>query len=268
MRAFTVLLLFAIALPARADRIAELEYHLPGASDLCLLPPHDTARSPAQATLLSLLDALERLESQPNPLLATLRATDVALCLEPRTTEARGVLDVDAGLIALDADLAPGAKMAILIHELRHLDQFTRGFCPGTKLSMKANAAFTFALEADAQAISTLLSWGLKARGNGAAWEFLMSDVEVADITARFAAAMDKDAGIAVATSAAFDQWYASPERVERYYIASCTDYLDRQDEQNLIPSDLPLPSGVLAPLCRLPDGSAYPCTPRTSPRD
>lgn len=49
-----------------------------------------------------------------------------ALCIEDRPTTVRGAYNVDRNLIELGADLDFGERLVILIHELRHLDQYGR----------------------------------------------------------------------------------------------------------------------------------------------
>ena len=63
-----------------------------------------------------------------------------------------------------------------------------------------------------------------------------------------------------LATTAAFYQWYASPERRERYYRAACSDYLDRQDRSHLIPRYQAIGAEFFESLCRMPDGGVYSC--------
>jgi hypothetical protein len=57
------------------------------------------------------------------------------------------------------------ARLAILAHELRHLDQHARGFCPATDDGAAAVATFTFAVETDTHAIATWVAWSLAAEG-------------------------------------------------------------------------------------------------------
>ncbi|MBT8410374.1 MAG: hypothetical protein KJP02_01080, partial [Octadecabacter sp.] len=56
--------------------------------------------------------------------------------------------------------------------------------------------------------------------------------------------------------------WYMSDDRLNDYYIASCSDFLDRQDASKLLPRYQLVPDDFLDDLCRLPDGSRYRCLP------
>ncbi|MBV1902542.1 MAG: hypothetical protein KUG58_02790 [Marinosulfonomonas sp.] len=73
------------------------------------------------------------------------------------------------------------------------------------------------------------------------------------DIAGRFAAVIPERGNVAAAAWAAFDQWYTSEKRTERYYIASCSGYLDRQDQAHALPRYLLLADDYLARLCQLP---------------
>ena len=59
---------------------------------------------------------------------------------------------------------------------------------------------------------------------------------------------------------AAFAQWYASDERREIYYAASCSAYLDEQDTSHAIPQYGALAEDYFDRLCTLPDGRDFPC--------
>ncbi|MGB8624187.1 MAG: DUF6782 family putative metallopeptidase, partial [Paracoccaceae bacterium] len=80
------------------------------------------------------------------------------------------------------------------------------------------------------------------------------------DIAAAFAAEMAATGDAPRATAAAFAQWYASDWRRENYYLAACSDYLDQQDRSKALPRYRLLSEDFLDTLCRLPDGTAYPC--------
>lgn len=231
------------------------------AEALCLLPPYDEAETPAQVELRDLIIGLVA-DLAPFPaFLRALEARPVALCLDDRTVDALGYFDLDRDLIALGEALSTEGRRAILIHELRHLEQVSRGFCPTMDLSMTANAEAVFALEADAQAVTAVIGWYLRDAGKPGVWDFLADWPSSSDIVSRFADEMHDGGTLAEAASAAFDQWYASENRVADYYLSSCSDYLDRLDSANLIPKYGNLDEDFLPRLCRLPDDGAYPCT-------
>lgn len=244
---------------------AQTDWH-PDAAKLCLASPSETPQTPAEQRLAALLSRLDALGPEAAPLRDTLAATGTALCLDDRLTDAHGAYHLDHNLIALEAALEDGPMLAILLHELRHLDQSQRGYCPRNDISMEENARATFAMEADAQAIATLTAWQLRAAGDPAAWIAFEEMPDYADIAARFASEMAAGTGVSAATAAAFDQWYANTERLERYYAASCSDYLDRQDASKLLPSYGTLPADFLDALCRLPGGATYDCAAPPAP--
>lgn len=186
------------------------------------------------------------------------RAPD--LCLDPRPVTARGYLDASNNMIALSSALDPGNRLAVLIHELRHLEQLSRGYCPSIDISMQENARAMMAAEADAMAITALVAHALRQEGKPAAWDALAASPEYGDIPARFAEVLADTQDIGVATAEAFAHWYASDWRREAYYTQSCSDYLDRLDSTKQLPRYDLLPPDYLDDLCRLPDGRVYDC--------
>ncbi|NNU80913.1 hypothetical protein HMH01_10735 [Halovulum dunhuangense] len=251
-------LIAMLALPAaaHAQTPAQIDWH-PDAARVCLLDPGDPPETAAQRTARALLDALP-----PDlPLRDLLAAPGIALCIDDRPSEARGAFIPEAGLVTLSAGLSRPAMLAILLHELRHIDQIARGFCPGLDLAMRDYAQATMVMEADAQAIATLLAWRLREGGAPDAWSALETMPETADIARAFAAAIGDGADIAGATAAAFDQWFGSANRIDAYYLSSCSAYLDALDAGHLLPSYGALSADRLTGLCVLPDGRPYPCT-------
>ncbi len=250
----------AVAALALATTTAGAQPALLDKDRQCLAPPFETAATPAQQivqrltnVLASRLPAYEAMaQSQAD------RAT--LICIDDRAIDARGYLDVTNNLIALKSTLSEGEMLAILLHELRHLDQLDRGYCPTNQVSMQENARAMMATEADAMAITALLAWGLREAGEARAWQALLDWPRYGDIGLRFAAEMAASNDLGQAVSAAFDQWYDSDWRVESYYAASCSDYLDRLDRSKQLPRYDLLPGDFLDNLCRLPDGTAYAC--------
>ena len=240
MRCVVALCLLLGAGPALADRA-------------CVAWPW-SGGDPAPA-LLGLAEWLEPTLGEAPALAAALEGLRPALCVARRIDGAEGYLDVARREIVLDGRAAPGLQRGILLHELRHLDQLARGFCPANALSLRDNARATYALEADASAVSLMLAWQRRAAGDAAAWEALAGWPQQADIAARFSEEMAAGAGLPEAVAAAFTQWYARPDRRESYYLASCSDYLDREDRGHLLRGTAALPGDFLARLCLLPDG-------------
>lgn len=253
----TLFLLLATGPGAGADLAG---WH-PDAARQCLLPPYEQAETEAQRSVRDLVDEIEGLDPAPDPLIGILGQAGTALCIEDRPTIARGAYTPERNLIELRADLDFGERLLILIHELRHLDQYGRGFCPSTEFDLKEYERFTYMLEADAQAVATYYAWKLREADRPDAWEAIARFGEYADIGAAFADRIGEGAAPEEAVAAAFDAWFDPPWRVETYRLSSCSAYLDRLDETKLLRSYDLLPEGYFASLCTLPDGSAYSCT-------
>ena len=150
--------------------------------------------------------------------------------------------------------------MAVLIHEVRHLEQNLRGICPAATLTMRENARAMFALEADAMAVAHLVAWSSPENGNLELFKALLNSPETQDIAAAFEASIAKTQDAALATAAAFDAWYASESRLERYYVSTCMAYLDRLESENTFAGTAPLSADFLTHVCNLPDQTSYPC--------
>lgn len=250
MRRLAVLLA-CLALPAADGAQAD---------PTCLAPPWEAQDTPQRAALHALLTELRPVLARHPSLEAALLRLTPTLCLAPNLREAEGYLDADTLRIVLGADAPVPLQAGILLHELRHLDQFARGFCPSSTLTMRENARATFALEADASAVGLLVAWDMRAHGAHGPWEALAAWPQQADIAARLAEVMAATDDPAAAAAAAFAQWYARPGRLESYYLASCSDYLDRLDTAHLLPGQDLRDPGFLERLCRLPDDTPYPC--------
>ena len=247
------------ALPVRAE--VPVAWH-PRAADLCLTPPYRGTDTDAQRSLGALVAAIEALAPDDDPLLDTLATHGTSICIEDRPSPARGAFNVDRNLVALRADLDFGERLLILIHELRHIDQYGRGFCPSTEVDLHEMERFTYIVEADAQAIATYYAWKLREAGRPEAWEAIDRLREYADIGEVFAAATEGGATPELAVVVAFDAWFTSRWRVETYRLSACTAYLDRLDETKRLRSYADLPVDYFDTLCRLPDGTGYDCRP------
>lgn len=204
------------------------------------------------------------MDLQPDPLLQARNRTNTVICLADPPLEARGYFEPDRQHIVLRSDLSRGVLLAILVHELRHMEQISRGFCPSPVLDMKEAARLQLAMEADAQAVATLYAWGLSRKGHPDAWDALRTLEHYSDITRSFERAMTQGGDLGVATAAAFAQWYQSEWRTEAYYVSSCASHLDRLDQEKRPPGYDRIPPGFLAHLCRLPSGGRYECEAAT----
>ncbi len=234
----------------------------------CLRAPWTATVTEDQRTIRALLDSLGHAFDRHPSLAEGMEQMRPTFCLDDPNVETQGYMIVERGLIVLTRGLPEGLQRGILLHELRHLDQVARSMCPAPSLSMRENARATFAIEADASAVSLHVAWDLKEMGDPAPWEALAGWPSQADVAARYAQVMEQTGDGPAATAAAFRQWYDGADRVERYYVASCSDYLDRQDRTRALPATGTVDPGYFTTLCRLPSGTPYPCEePEELPR-
>ena len=123
-------------------------------------------------------------------------------------------------------------------------------------------------MEADANAIMLLVAWQAREAGDGMLWSALAGWERTGDIAAAFAARMEASGAPDQAAAAAFAAWYRSDKRQEAYFVSSCMAYLDDRDRLHALPGYDRVAEGYFATLCRMPDGTPYPCTePETAPR-
>jgi len=227
----------------------------------CLSAPYDTSGDGAETRITELISTLRQSIASFPSLQKALRIRAPDICTYSTTFDARGFYDPVANLIALNANMTRGAQLAILIHELRHLDQESVGACPSPNLSMQETARAVFALEADANATVVLIAHALRKAGNPGPWEAIQGFPHYKDIADVFLESIEEinDPGLAMAE--AFSQWYEAEWRRERYYISTCSDYLDRQDVEHRLPTYQLLQPDFLEQLCRMPDGTPYSCS-------
>ena len=112
----------------------------------------------------------------------------------------------------------------------------------------------------DASVTSLVLADWARARSDPTLWDALEDWPMQADIAVVFDAARASGATLADAASAAFDAWYGNEARRDAYYVAACLDYLDEAERSHRLPRYEALSESFYAQLCRLPDGSRYPC--------
>src|SRR6056297_3006501 len=201
--------------------------------------------------------ALERAPS----LLKTISTRSPKLCYASQLDGAHGYFDVESNRIYISNALSKDMQVGVFLHEARHLDQIEIGVCPTDDLAMKEYAQAAFALEADASAISLMISWDLKKQGDSSVWDALSSWESQSDIATRFAEEMNASDDYGAAVSVAFDQWYASEFRRDQYYLSTCSESLDRKDTTHALPRYLLLPTDFYEELCRLPNGLEYQCS-------
>lgn len=232
----------------------------------CLPAPYTAPVSASQEGLVAVMDRLVQVASAYPSLIAALDARQPRLCVVPAPLDARGYFDLEANVIAIREDLDPAQGLAILIHEARHLDQSVRGLCPSDDLAMEEVARATFALEADASAVLAHVAWEMRGAGDGSVWEALAQFEHYGDIALAYDAARTESGSAAPALAAAFAQWYASDWRRDRYYVSSCSGYLDRVDDTHRLPVYGALDEAFFDSLCRMPDGTPYDCAVPETP--
>jgi hypothetical protein len=254
-------LAFALAVMMTATSTAPVLAQTYPAED-CLTPPYADPRTPGQQVIADVVARLQDAATAFPSLLAALEARGPEICLDPRSAGARGHFDLASNVIAINRSLESAEALAILIHEVRHLDQIGRGICPSDGLAMEEVARATFAMEADANAVLAHVAWELRDAGDGSVWDAFVGFEHYRDIGPAYAAAREASGSIAHALGAAFEQWYASDWRRERYYVASCSDYLDRADTTHSLPGYGLIDDDFFVRLCSSPDGSTYDCVP------
>ena len=227
---------------------------------VCLAPPYKAGQTTAEQNVAALVATARSLVVDFPSLDAILQEGGPSICLSDKLFSEHAYYDFETSQIVVSAKLTGAKSLAVLLHELRHADQFRVGACPGAGLSMQENARAVFAMEADANAVVLLVAWKHKANGDSALWDSLASWDNVADIAQRFAGVMSTSSDPADAAAAAFEQWYVSDTRREAYYTSSCMDYLDRNERRHALPSYQTVPPAFFETLCHMPDGEAYPC--------
>jgi hypothetical protein len=231
----------------------------------CASAPNFLSDDPALTGLLA--RAAEALADYPS-LRSVLDTSGLEVCLSFDLFEALGYFEPESNRIVVDAGIDPDLQLVILIHELRHAEQAARGICPDLSLSRQNYARAVWAMEADAFTVSLVVAWDLRRSGEEGPWVALAATPRYADITGAFATVMLETQEVAAASEAAFEAWYANEERVERYYLSSCSAYLDELDATHQLPRYGALDPDFYASLCVLPDGTSFACAePDLSPR-
>ncbi|MCA9838585.1 MAG: hypothetical protein KC422_16825 [Trueperaceae bacterium] len=226
----------------------------------CYFPEHQEVMNEQIQQLQMLLESLKQESSLGLPLLETALKTKVAFCLDTRKDVSYSYYDKSYNIIVIKAFLDADTQLLFLVHELRHIDQIDRGFCPSLAYSLKSMAQLSLADEADAQAVTTLFAWRLSKLGEIGPWQSLLAFETYGDIAEAFATEMSKSHDELRATQCAFQQWYENRWRPDAYYFAACIGYMDDLDEQYRLESNEPLPENYYQNLSLLPGGSNYDC--------
>lgn len=245
------------ALPACAFAAALALGSAAHAGQLCLPAPYDQD----EGELSALADLLaETLVGQPS-LAAALAAQAPTLCLDDSLLTEQAYFEPKTNRIVLRTGLDPDFQLAILVHEIRHLEQFGREVCPTTVITLSDYIRSRLALEADAAAIGVYVAWTLRQAGRPGPWDRLQTWPTHEDLVTRFATEIAAGADEVAATSATFAQWFESRERREIYAFAICSNYLDALDLEKKPASGWErLPDNYAARLCVMPDGRPYDC--------
>jgi hypothetical protein len=237
-----------------ADRDARLRRWSPDYASRCLL---EEDQGPSGLRELAAGLAASALSGY---LTGLLESSDVVLCLDPQAPGCRGYFEPSSRIIALSPALTLSEQLLVVVHELRHVDQVQRGFAPPLSLDRREYVRLVFALEADAQALTSYYAWSEHLAGNPGPWAASATLEHYEDIAAAFAAALEAGDDVALATRAAFSAWYHSEWRRETYYYSTCDHYLDRLDAEHAVPRYGTLPADYFDELCLLPDGTNYGC--------
>lgn len=231
----------------------------PAHADLsCISAPYQGAASPEIASLAARLT--NAVSTHPS-LAAVLSEHGPTLCLSDELVEVQAYYDPMSDKVVLRSDLASDFQLAILLHELRHLEQYHSGLFPGLQLSMTAFRDARLAMEADAAAVSLHIAWQLRLAGDDGPWQSLAAWPTHDDLADRYAREMTETGDGIQAAAATFAQWYDDAERRSIYAHASYAAYLDAMGRGNSVTGIEELDADFVERLCRLPDGRSYPCT-------
>lgn len=226
------------------------------AAEVCLPPPYEADMGEISDLATRLTDSL-----RPFPSLAEALVEQAPiLCLDETLYEELGYYEPKTNRIVLRAGLDQGFQLAILVHEIRHLEQYGRDICPTTAMAVSDYIRSRLALEADAAAIGVYVAWKLREAGTPGPWESLRGWQTHEDLVTRFAAEIETGGDEVAATAATYAQWFEGRERLDIYGFAICSNYLDALDRDNLLPGKQTLPDDYAARLCVLPDGRPYDC--------
>lgn len=227
------------------------------AEQICAKHPY----AEAAGALSDLSDRLDRTLAAFPSLAQALTQQAPSLCLDDGLVEEQGYYEPKTNRIVLNSDLNQDFQLAILIHEIRNLEQFDRGYCPTIADRLTDYISARLALEADASAIGDYIAWKLREGGDSGPWDSLATWPMHDDLVSRFASEIAAGADEVAATSATFAQWYERAERREIYTFAICSNYLDAPDREKVEPGAKTVPPNFAALLCRMPDGRPYDCT-------
>jgi len=211
------------------------------------------------STIETIKNLLELISKEPrigNHLISTARELGTVFCIDERDDDTRGYYDFKYNVICLKENLSFLEKLIIFVHELRHIVQFSRGFCKSLEYDIEEIIRINFAVEADVQAIVTLYAWRMREMNREDIWNTLTGFVKYLDISEEFDAEIQRSGNELIAARAAFIQWYKSYWRVDTYYKSSYSWYADMLDETKIVQKYKMLPENYFSKLCLLPCGN------------
>ena len=223
--------------PGRAARIQRI---IPDPDQACLAVG---AHAAATAPQIAIEHAAAALAVSPVGawLLRKASARQVLICLDAATALA-AYYRAELRLIGLQAALGAAAKAVFLAHELAHVLQHP-AYSNDRSFPVEDLLLMHRMREATAEAIATRVLWQLRAAGRPEPWQAKLA-TGYRDIARAFAEAMtDGSAGANAAgrelraTRAAFERWFAWPERL-RQYDDHMLDHVERiaHDRLGLVP--------------------------------
>ncbi len=183
-----------------------------------------------------------------------------ALCLADNLVGLLGYYEPEMRRVVIQRKMDAGLRQAALIHELRHLQQFDVGACPAQWLSMKENARAVFAMEADASVAALVVATRLRDLGSTDTWASISEWPMQADIAVAFGASLTEFGDITKAAESAFQTWYRNDKRRDAYYVASCLEYLEREERDHRIQTYEKLGASFFLDLCVMPNTGHYTC--------
>ena len=219
--------------------------------------------NPINKNTLGITNILAEMRREPlfsSYLLGKANQLESAFCIEDRADGCRGYYDYNFNIIAVRSSLELFTKVIIFIHELRHLDQVSRGFVRTLDYDAKEMVRMTFAIEADVNAVLAMYGWRLKEMGFPQVWKKLFDLPHYSDIYEAFREEMENSHNELTAARMAFIQWYQSDWRKTSYSRNSLSGYYDMLDDTKLIQRYDKLPTEYFDNLCILPDGRNYGC--------
>lgn len=242
------------------ENLANLDVSSSEFATKCVLLGNENDFTNTNSNIISALDYMSKNSDVSNLLLQIATDRNVKICVDNITSSERGFFDHEQNLIVINDTLTFPETVLILVHEFRHLDQFSRGFCPIAKFDISEFVRLTFVLEADAQAITTLTAWTMKENGYVEPWHALNAFENYRDIAEEFRISYIKSRDLPTATNASFAQWYHSDWRLESYYASACSNFYYDLEKTKLIQTYGKLPDLFFDTLCTIPGGANYGC--------